>query len=662
VSELASAPSTRTRRRGRVEVALLLLLVAFPWIPGAAGLLSGVNQAAVYTVVAASLVLLTGWVGQISLAQAALVGVGAYATGWASGTLGIPFPLNLPIGAAAAALVAATLGVVALRVRGLYLAVATLVFSWAASEFLFRQPWVLAQGTSEKHIVGGEGSLLAFDFSGSRLAFYYAAWATAVIVLYGLTNLRDSKTGRAFFAIRGSEVAAASLGMNVLRYKALAFALSGALAGIAGNLVITHARVVSPDAFTFNQSMFFLAIAVVGGISSLGGAVTASFLFASLSEIFFRFPAVSSYLQLISTGLLAVTFRVYPGGIARLAATVAAKLRVPAVTERAHAVGRRLRPPRQAKEAGTLLLPTEQPVLGAQIDPPPVDLRPQNTVVKAPAPASTSRDERAVLIEASDVVVQFGGLVAVNHASLTVREGEIVGLIGPNGAGKTTLFNAIAGFNSPTAGAISLYGHDVTSLPVHRRAELGVGRTFQLIQLFPQLSVFDNLLAATHLQNPTGFVQHVCASGPALQAEAAARRRVARVVDLLELTDVAHRPTAGLPFGVLRMVEVARALVTGARVVMLDEPASGLDNRETDRLIEVLRFVRELGATLLLIEHDVRMVTSVSDHLYVLDRGKIIAEGGPAAIQNDPAVISAYLGRSAGAESAEPAREPVAVG
>jgi branched-chain amino acid transport system permease protein len=660
-----------SRRKGTVELVLLGGLLVFPWIPGASGLLGSVNQAAVYTVVAASLVLLTGWVGQISLAQAALVGVGAYATGWASGTLGIPFPLNLPIGAAAAGLVAILLGFVALRVRGLYLAVATLVFSWAASEFLFRQSWLLDHGIAERHVVGGERSIIAFDFSDSRLAFYYAAWGTAVIVLYALTNLRDSKTGRAFFAIRGSEVAAASLGMNVLRYKALAFAMSGALAGVAGNLVITHARVVSADSFTFNQSMFFLAIAVVGGITSLGGAVSASFLFASLGEVFYRFPAVSSYLQLVSTGLLAITFRLYPGGIARLASTVATKVAVPAVTDRLRAVGSRVRPGRRrlvAAEAPLSLAEPRAVEAVAEPDDERVSLSigtraPQDA---APSGAEFARDDRRILIEARDVLVQFGGLTAVKNASLTVREGEIVGLIGPNGAGKTTLFNSIAGFNSPTSGSISLYGVDVTSMPVHRRAELGVGRTFQLIQLFPQLSVFDNLLAATHLQNPTGFVQHLSVSGSALRAEAAARQRVARVVDLLELGDVAGRQTAGLPFGVLRMVEVARALVTGARVIMLDEPASGLDNRETDRLMEVLRFVRGLGATLLLIEHDVRMVTSVSDYMYVLERGAIIAEGEPAAIQSDPAVIAAYLGTPA-VPAVEPgpvvvAPEPAAVG
>jgi branched-chain amino acid transport system ATP-binding protein len=186
---------------------------------------------------------------------------------------------------------------------------------------------------------------------------------------------------------------------------------------------------------------------------------------------------------------------------------------------------------------------------------------------------------------------------------------------------------------------------------------MGVGRTFQLIQLFPQLNVFENLLVATHLQNPTGVASHLLLTGRAIQAEREARRWVRQVVALLGLEEVADRPVAGLPFGILRQVEIARALVTQSPFLMLDEPASGLDNAETDELARLLYFIRaELGVTILLIEHDVRMVTGVSDYMYVINRGALLAEGTPAEVQRHPEVIAAYLGEPVtAAESLEPA-------
>jgi branched-chain amino acid transport system ATP-binding protein len=255
------------------------------------------------------------------------------------------------------------------------------------------------------------------------------------------------------------------------------------------------------------------------------------------------------------------------------------------------------------------------------------------------------RLDRAPVLLAHDITVQFGGLTAVDTASLEVRQGEIVGLIGPNGAGKTTLFNAISGLNSPTKGTVRLFGEDITSLPVHRRAAAGMGRTFQLIQLFPELTVLDNLLVGTHVRNPSRFGSHLFATGSAINGEQLSRRRVEQVVELLGLKDVADQPVTGLPFGVLRLVEVARALVTGAPFVMLDEPASGLDNTETDKLSDLLLWVRQtLGISLLLIEHDVRMVTALCDYIYVIDRGKMIADGDAADIRKDPAVKAAYFG------------------
>jgi ABC-type branched-subunit amino acid transport system ATPase component/ABC-type branched-subunit amino acid transport system permease subunit len=687
-------------------------MIAFAFIPQIpSSFVATANLAISYAVIAASLVLLTGWVGQISLGHAALVGIGAYATGHIVAALHIPFPLSLPLAALASGIAAALLGAVALRVRGLYLAVATLVFSWMASEFLFRQHWFIAHAQIPATPIGTKGSLSFFDFTDRRTFFLVAA-ATLAAVVFAAANIRDSKTGRAFFAIRGSEMAAASLGIDVTRYKLLAFIVSGAIAGVAGNLIMTDARVVTSDQFTFNISLFFVAVAVVGGLTSLSGAIASGMVFAGLTELFFRVPSLGAFLEIVSSLLLAVVLLAYPGGLASLPsrardyrariAALISKL-IPARAKKAPASQEgmpRTRPATTAsatrravlmrrtqrkvstfslKAAIINLLPARKPrsvkapaslrvqpsVSASTAGPldftqaleavqkapngdhspetPEEDLKTKKARIAALIP-TTDRYVRPTLIEASHVTVKFGGLTAVNDASLEVHEGEIVGLIGPNGAGKTTLFNSIAGYNNPTQGAIKLYGDDVTDLPVHQRAVKGVARTFQLIQLFRQLTVYQNLLVATHVHNPTGFMSHLAVTRSCIDQENRAAQRAKEIIELLDLKDIAHRPTSDLPFGTLRMIEVARALVTGFRVIMLDEPASGLDHNETDKLMEVLRFVRGLGVTLLLIEHDVRMVTGVSDYIYVLDQGQIISQGTSHEIQQDPKVIAAYLG------------------
>jgi ABC-type branched-subunit amino acid transport system ATPase component/ABC-type branched-subunit amino acid transport system permease subunit len=616
------ADAARALRRRVRNYAVLVALLAWPFLGAPFSLLGDAVQAALFVVAASSIVLLTGWVGQISLAQAAFVGIGAFGSALVIRATGLPFPANLVVAALIAGAGAAGLGIVALRVRGLYLAVATLIFAYMADSYLFVAPWFAGQGgvtSVDVKPIGTPGTAPYFDLS-ERRTFYFVALAVAAGVLFGLANLRDSKTGRAFFAIRGSETAAASLGIDVRRYKLLAFALAGAIAGLAGNLLLVSQGSAVSAQFGISVSLLYLAIAVVGGLQSLEGLVVSAVIFAALNELFYRVTELAGYLEVVSAGLLAVVLLLYPGGLAQLPGAVRRLLRrEPDAPEETAAV----------REA--------------------VDVARLDVVTRA---ARAAVPEGVPVLEARDVRVEFDGLVAVDRASLRLDEGQIVGLIGPNGAGKTTLFNAISGLVRPTSGTVHLFGDDVTSLEVHERARLGLGRTFQAIQLFPQLSVYENLLVATHGGNASGLFAHVALTRRGLRQEAAAEDAVRRVVAAMGLEPVADRAVGGLPFGVLRQVEIARTVVTGAPVVMLDEPASGLDNAETDRLSALLYGLRDrLGLTLLLIEHDVRMVTEVSDHMYVLVYGKIVASGTPDEIRRDPVVTAAYLGEPTGAET-----------
>jgi len=638
------------------------LMLAFPWIV-ASNWSDMAVRASILMLSLLSVVILTGWVGQISLAQAALMGVGAFTAAQFLNHLNIEFPFHAIIAGAAAAAVAVFIGVFALRIRGLYLAIATLGFQWALeASFLQWGPFSGGfNGVKMKQTLRWP----CCDFSDPRV-LYYLVWPTTILIILMVANLRDSKTGRAWFAIRSSEVAAKTLGINVTSYKLLAFAVSGFVIGVAGSMNLNFIGTATPLDYNFLHSITFLAIAVLGGVGAIAGAVVGALVFVFTDQWLFAHEWFGGFLKdktdLIAAGLLVFTILRNPAGIIGVREELREK-----IAERRSRKERRgtkktiVLEPAAAHEAGGALETGEtRELVGAAPEaasPPPISgaqdgetsdrgsASERLAAYTAARGTQTQRIDATPMLEVRDVTIRFGGVVANDAVSYEVRPGEICGLIGPNGAGKTTNFNCVNGLLVPNSGRVSFLGRDITNAAVHERAELGMSRTFQLMRLFPRLSVFENLMVGTHLQNSSGFASNLLMLKGSRTEDRRNRERVMEVMAMLGITEHAESRVAGLPFGVLRLVELGRALVTQPRLLLLDEPASGLDVQETDAFAEILFKVRdEMGHTIFIIEHDMRLVMMICDYIYVLEFGRNLAEGFPQDIQSNQAVIAAYLG------------------
>jgi ABC-type branched-subunit amino acid transport system ATPase component/ABC-type branched-subunit amino acid transport system permease subunit len=685
-AQALAPPQTRSVGRTIAKVLFWTLILGFPWIASSVswlglGSIGSANLASIAVLAALSVVILTGWIGQISLCQAAFLGMGAYSAGQVQNHFGITFPWHLAIAGLVGGLTALVIGIPALRLKGLYLAIATLTFQWAMESSFFRFQWFSGglDGVRIKGPVWGPANgIFKFALSDQRV-FYYFAWMTVLILAVLAANLRDSKVGRAWFAIRGSETAARTLGIDTTRYKLIGFVFSGFYAGVAGGILLNWINVATFDQFLFDKSLTYMSTAVLGGIVHLMGSFIAGLSFGLLSDILRRFSKAGGFFPIFVGGIVIITILMNPGGLAHTFQELGHKLRHLMARRRGHEVAAAPTPVTQppgegdGEASGTFVVPaaglesSEVALAGDE----GVDGHGDTTSVAVnwgnfesrelpEEPYGGNRKEAEQALVVNDVTVRFGGVVANNGVSLEVRKGELAGLIGPNGAGKTTMFNVVSGLVEQNAGQILMLGQNVSNAPVHQRAKLGLGRTFQLIRLFPRLTVFDNLMVATHLENSAGFWSSLFLMRKARRSEAEARKRVQEIIDFIGLQEVANKPVAGLPFGVLRMVELARALVLRPKVLLLDEPASGLDHSETDQLGKVLLDIRDrFDLSLLLIEHDMRIVMLICDYVYVLDFGSLLAEGPPATIQNDERVISAYLGDQ---DEEQPEEQPVAVG
>jgi ABC-type branched-subunit amino acid transport system ATPase component/ABC-type branched-subunit amino acid transport system permease subunit len=618
-----TAMSLPALRRSAVRVGplpvALALAVALPLLAGAGPLLSEPHalilvRAVCLALAGLSLNVLLGYAGQVSLGQFAFVGVGAFTTGIVTGVddLRLPWLVGLLAAGVVGALLALLVGLPALRLRGLYLAVVTIGVAFAASESLFRVEWI-GGGSAGKVI---PPPYVGSDPISSSVGHLAIALVLLVLVWQVDVNLTRSRLGRAFRALRADETVAESFGIDVARHKLLAFMISGGIAGLAGSVYGTAHGTVTGQTFSYAESLALLVVVVVGGIGSRGGVVSAALLMYTYPHVLLWLfgESLRGWDLIINAVVLMLVVAFQPRGYAGAIADAVEH--------------------RRMRRGGEPPLPPTRPHLPdlgrPEGMPPPRKLR-------AGVP----------VLEVVDVSVRFGGLQAVDHASLRVDRGTIVGLMGPNGAGKTTLFNAVTGVLTPDRGTVRFLGEDVSALPSHARAARGMSRTFQLIGLAKDQSVYENLLIAQHLAAPYGVVSSLTTLGSRYW-ERDVRARADETLAGLGFGRFRDTPVGRLSHGQQRIVEIGCALVTSPELVMLDEPSAGMSPAAAEDLAATLLDIRDqLGRTVLLIEHNVPLVLGTADELYVMDTGRVIADGEPIEVVGRPEVVTAYLGETA---------------
>lgn len=589
---------------GEIRLGWVAVAVA---VAAAVILLSGHNavDAVVTSLVVAliglSVVVATGYAGELSLAQYALAGLGALAAASLADRLDAPFLVALGGGALAGLGGGAVVGLLSLRVRGDVVAIITVGVALAVQALVLENPRFTG-GISGLAVPSPMLFGVSIDAIEHPQRFAGVCLAICLLATLGVLNLRRGNAGRRLLAARSGERAAATLGISVPTAKLYALALAGALAGLAGALLAFRQPVLTFDGFTVDASMTLLGAVVLGGAGYVAAGVMGGFaVTGGLVFYLLTLTGGQQYLPLVLGLVLVLNLVVAPDGV------------VPANGRLVRALTRWL--PSQAPRASAIPGPTRGPIA----------VRPQRA---------------AVGLELRDLSVRFGGVTAIDHVSLRVEPGRVEGLIGPNGAGKTTLIDAVTGITRGYTGQVLVGGAIVDRQSAARRTRSGLGRTLQGLELFEELSVFENLLIGSDSRGPAPYLGDlVRPRGRRLSAEAGV------AVERFGLADVLDRRPGELPYGRRRLVAIARALAAGPAVLLLDEPAAGLSARERDELGTLIRdLVDSWGMTVLLVEHDVDLVMRVSDHVTVLEFGAVIARGEPAVIRADREVKRAFLG------------------
>jgi branched-chain amino acid transport system permease protein len=537
-------------------------------------------QTACFSIAVFGLTVVLGLCGQINLAQAAFFGFGAYAVGLGTADLHLNFWVALAMGAGVALVMGALLGMTTLRLGGHYLAMVTISFQQIVT--LIMVNWIPVT-----HGPDGIGNIKRPAMFESAHAFLGLCVLAMALIGYIVWRLPQTPLGRSMRAIRDNELAAGVAGINVYRVKVAAFALSAVLGGIGGGFFAGGFAYVSPDQFSFAESIVFITMTLLGGVASPVGALIGTALLIVLPESLRFLKSVPGlYLAIYGLSIILI-IRYMPDGIWGFVQ---------------HRTRRWFAPPPFANAAAELTL----------------------------APART---DAPMALEVQNLSKHFGGLKAVDDISFSVRRGEVHALIGPNGSGKTTTLNVLSGIYTGTAGRIMLGGRDVTLLRPYARTAAGMGRTFQNIRLFRSMTALENvIIGAEHPGNDIG-------SGHAALVE-----RARAALAFVGLETRAQERVTGFSYGHQRLIEIARALAGNPSLLLLDEPAAGLNSTEKQGLRDLLKRIAAKGLTILIIDHDMTLVTEVAERITVLNFGRRIADGVAADVLRQPDVIAAYLG------------------